>query len=58
MMSRAPTSSTMDRVSRNTRSATGQAGPTRASAPSTKAVSVEIATPQPWISGVEGLIAT
>ena len=48
MTSSATTSSTTMIVSRKPRSRSGKRGPTRASMPSANAVSVDIATPQPW----------
>ncbi len=44
-------SSTTATVSMNARSRSGNRGPTSASTPSAKAVSVDIATPQPWAAG-------
>ncbi len=41
-------SSTTTSVSRNERSRSGKRGPTSASVPRAKAVSVDIAAPQPW----------
>ena len=50
-------SSTTESDSMNTRSWAGNAGPTSASAPSTNAVSVAIATPQPRAASPLGLNA-
>ena len=48
-------SSTTTTVSRNARSRSGKRGPTSASSPSAKAVSVDIATPQPRADGLAGV---
>jgi hypothetical protein len=50
-------SSTTDSDSMKTRSWVGKRGPTIASAPSTNAVSVAIATPQPRAASPSGLKA-
>ncbi len=57
MIASATTSSTIESVSRKTRSWVGHELPISARTPSTKAVSVEIATPQPWAAAPEGFSA-
>jgi hypothetical protein len=53
----AMTSSTTTIVSTNVRRRSGKRGPTSASIPRAKAVSVDIATPQPWAPGPPAVIA-
>ena len=57
MIASAAMSSTIASVSRKTRSWVGAPAPTSASTPRAKAVSVEIATPQPWAASPDGLRA-
>ena len=57
MTTSATTSSTTTTVSRKARSRSGNRGPMRASTPSAKAVSVDIATPQPCADALPELIA-
>jgi hypothetical protein len=53
----ARTSSTTAIVSMNARSRSGKRGPTSASMPRAKAVSVDIAVPQPWADPCPALAA-
>ena len=55
--SRAPRSSTTNTVSTNTRIRSGTSRPNRASRPRASAVSVDMATPQPWALGRPALKA-
>ena len=58
MTTMAPMSSTIARVSRNTRTCDGRPGPMSASAPRTNAMSVAMTMPQPCAPSPPALMAT